>query len=104
VAIRFGPLADSALTARKLGANGRVVVASPDYLALHGTPQEPEDLRQLPEFQFSPGRAGLAVPPHRVRWCRAGFRPGSEGTILANNGETLAIWPSRDRPASAHSA
>ncbi|WP_294203478.1 LysR family transcriptional regulator, partial [uncultured Sphingomonas sp.] len=44
VAIRFGPLADSGLTARKLGESGRVIVASPDYLARAGTPQMPEDL------------------------------------------------------------
>ena len=33
VAIRFGPLADSGLTARKLGESGRVIVTSPDYRA-----------------------------------------------------------------------
>src|SRR3546814_19325503 len=32
------------LTARKLGENRRVVIASPAYLARHGTPQLPEDL------------------------------------------------------------
>ena len=36
VAIRFGPLADSTLTARKLGETRRVIVASPAYLARHG--------------------------------------------------------------------
>lgn len=42
VAIRFGPLSDSSLTARKLGETGRVIVASPDHLAVHGAPQAPE--------------------------------------------------------------
>lgn len=41
VAVRFGQLADSPLTARKLGETGRVVVASTSYLARHGTPRCP---------------------------------------------------------------
>jgi len=47
VAIRFGPLADSPLTARRLGDTGRTIVASPDYLARRGTPTVPEDLHDL---------------------------------------------------------
>ena len=41
VAVRFGQLADSPLTARKLGETGRGVVASTSYLARHGTPRCP---------------------------------------------------------------
>ena len=44
VAIRFGPLADSALMARRLGETGRTIVASPDYLARRGTPARAADL------------------------------------------------------------
>lgn len=44
VAIRVGPLRDSNLVARKLGSSRMVVVASPDYLARHGTPTAPADL------------------------------------------------------------
>lgn len=44
VAIRSGPLRDSALKARKLLESRKVVIASPDYLARHGTPQHPADL------------------------------------------------------------
>lgn len=44
VALRFGHLPDSSLSARPIGETGQVVVASPEYLARCGTPLVPEDL------------------------------------------------------------
>jgi DNA-binding transcriptional LysR family regulator len=44
VALRMGTLKDSGLTARKLGEERRVVVASPQYLARAGRPASPADL------------------------------------------------------------
>jgi LysR family transcriptional regulator, regulator for bpeEF and oprC len=44
VAVRVGPLTDSALVARKLRDTRLVVVASPGYLARAGTPKAPADL------------------------------------------------------------
>jgi DNA-binding transcriptional LysR family regulator len=44
LAIRIAPLPDSSLVAVPLGATGRVVCASPDYLARHGVPRHPRDL------------------------------------------------------------
>ncbi|AXV14710.1 LysR family transcriptional regulator [Neorhizobium sp. SOG26] len=44
IAIRHGPLRDSSLMARRLGESRQVVIASPEYLARHGTPQVPEEL------------------------------------------------------------
>lgn len=86
VAIRFGPLADSALTARKLSTYRRIIVASPDYLARHGTPQVPADLLSHNCLNFSFRRAEPVWP----------FREGGrdytlpvKGGIEANNGETL---------------
>lgn len=43
-AIRVGPLADSRLVARQLGSFPLVNCASPEYLAAHGEPQQPQDL------------------------------------------------------------
>lgn len=42
--IRTGPMQDSRLTARQLGIFTQRLVASPEYLHGHGTPQQPADL------------------------------------------------------------
>lgn len=44
VAIRFGPLDDTTMVARKLGSPPRMVVAAPSYLEKAGTPKQPSDL------------------------------------------------------------
>jgi len=44
IAVRIAELEDSSLAARRLAPNRRVVCASPEYLARHGTPRLPEDL------------------------------------------------------------
>lgn len=86
VAVRFGPLADSPLTARKLGKTRRVIVASPAYLARHGTPQQPEDLHDHNCLSFNFRRAEPIWP-----FCRDGrdYALSVRGNIEANNGETL---------------
>lgn len=65
VAIRGGPLADSALTARRLGEHGRTIVASPDYLAGRGVPETPEDLHSHTCLNFSFRRAEPVWPFRR---------------------------------------
>ena len=86
VAIRFGPLPDSALTARKLGETRRVIVASPGYLARHGTPTEPEDLHRHNCLNFNFRRAEPIWPFRRGE---REFSLSVKGNIEANNGETL---------------
>lgn len=44
VAVRIAALPDSALLATAVGHVGRVLVASPDYLARHGRPRAPREL------------------------------------------------------------
>ncbi|GAB3116203.1 LysR family transcriptional regulator [Novispirillum itersonii] len=44
VAVRYADLKDSSFVARRLAPDRRVLVASPDYLARHGTPETPDDL------------------------------------------------------------
>lgn len=72
LAIRIGPLPDSSLVARRVGTVRRVLVASPGYLARHGAPALPADLRLHSmiaftgltpnrEWRFLDGRSGAAV-------------------------------------------
>ncbi|MCS0503186.1 LysR family transcriptional regulator [Ancylobacter mangrovi] len=86
VAIRFGPLADSALTARRIGETGRSVVASPAYLARHGTPRVPEDLHGHNCLNFNFRRAEPVWPFRREG---RDYALTVTGNIEANNGETL---------------
>jgi DNA-binding transcriptional LysR family regulator len=44
LAVRIGALPDSTLTARRVGAVRRIIVASPDYLARHARPATTDDL------------------------------------------------------------
>ncbi|WP_294331963.1 LysR family transcriptional regulator [uncultured Sphingomonas sp.] len=86
VAVRFGPLPDSSLTARRLGESRRVIVASPDYLARHGTPQVPEDLFDHKCLNFSFRRSEPVWPFRRDGH---DFALSVRGGVEANNGETL---------------
>lgn len=86
VAVRFGLLANSMLTARKIGETGRVIVASPDYLARHGTPRTPEDLHGHNCLNFNFRRAEPTWPFRRDG---QDFSLSVQGNIEANNGETL---------------
>ena len=45
VVIRMGPMASSSLIAQKIGDFARVAIASPEYLADHGEPKVPADLK-----------------------------------------------------------
>lgn len=86
VAIRFGLLADSALTARKIGETGRIVVASPNYLARRGEPMKPEDLHDHDCLNFSFRRMEPVWPFRRDG---IDFALTVKGPVEANNGETL---------------
>lgn len=58
LAVRMGELADSELTARRLGGFRKVVCASPAYLARRGTPQRPADLQRHDCLVLGHGLAG----------------------------------------------
>jgi DNA-binding transcriptional LysR family regulator len=86
VAIRSGPMPDSLLMARRLGDNGRTIVAAPEYLAEWGTPQVPEDLAEHNCLNFNFRRAEPVWP-----FIRDGETSvlAVQGSVDANSGETL---------------
>lgn len=86
VAIRFGPLADSPLTARRLGETGRTIVASPAYLARRGRPRTPEDLHDHDCLNFNFRRVEPVWPFRRDG---RDYALTVSGPVEANNGETL---------------
>ena len=47
VAVHIGELRDSSLVAQRLAPNDRVLCASPAFVARHGAPNEPTELRDL---------------------------------------------------------
>jgi DNA-binding transcriptional LysR family regulator len=57
VGIRISALPDSSLVAQQLGSIRRVVVASPDYLARHGTPTHPRELLKANCVRIHPSTA-----------------------------------------------
>ena len=57
LALRNYAIEDSSLRARKLADDRRILCASPDYLARHGTPHLPEDLEQHQMLIFMKGSA-----------------------------------------------
>lgn len=67
VAVRAGPLADSALISRSLGALRSYAVASPAFLEQHGTPTEPQDLERFDCIVFGAGGDRSSWRLHRDR-------------------------------------
>ena len=69
VAVRIGTLRDSSLVARPVGHVRRRWVASPAYLAKHGTPKEPADLAR--------DEAVLGTSRGAMEWTFSGRRRGA---------------------------
>lgn len=87
VAVRIARLADSSLVARKLAPMRRVVCASPAYLAAHGTPVSPDDLKGHDCLCYS----NLTLS-EEWRFVAADGRPWPvevQGRLRTNNGDAL---------------
>ncbi len=82
VAIRTGALPDSSLVARLIGGSAYRVVASPAYLARHGTPRRPSDLTAHPCLRFT--KSGTAV---RTTWA---FGKGKRATEVPVSGRLVS--------------
>ncbi|MBU3029476.1 LysR family transcriptional regulator [Paracoccus sp. XHP0099] len=83
VALRIGHLKDSNLMARRLCEDPHTLVASPDYLAMHGQIASPADLGGHEVIGYLNARLGETWP----------FGPGiaapRPGRVTANNGEAM---------------
>jgi DNA-binding transcriptional LysR family regulator len=82
-AIRVGYLTDSNLIARRVGPLTGTLVASPDYIEKHGTPETPDDLlahqalmQGVESWQFVDGDKIISIHP--------------QGRFKADNGTALA--------------
>jgi DNA-binding transcriptional LysR family regulator len=90
LAIRGGPVVDTALAGRRLFETRRVVVASPDYLARHGAPGTPDDLASHTCIVFNTQRHFQA----EWRFGRGGSARNVRvtGALAANNYELPVVW------------
>ena len=88
VALRFGVLADSRLSARRLAANWRVVCATPEYLERYGRPTVPAQLGEHECLVIGPGneRVWEFLGPEGQTAVRVG------GRLASNNGEVIHAW------------
>ena len=85
-AIRIGELADNRLVASKLCDHVRILCASPQYLARHGVPAEPE---QLPEHNCL-GFSGLrSFPEWRLKSGAHQVNVKVTGSLRSNDNEAL---------------
>lgn len=86
VALRVGELVSSTLSVRRIGSMQTITVATPQYLAKHGTPK---DLRELVEHNLITGQTDGATLP----WQFGGETgPASiipSGHVKSNDGEDL---------------
>ncbi|MCC5859971.1 MAG: LysR family transcriptional regulator [Ectothiorhodospiraceae bacterium] len=86
IALRIGHLQSSSLIAKRITPVRLVMCASPEYLAKHGTPRQPEDLREhrYLRYTYMEQDAGGAL----YRWLRwEGRNP--PGELISNNGDVL---------------
>jgi DNA-binding transcriptional LysR family regulator len=82
LAVRIGRLADSSLVARRIAPVRKHAIASPAYLAAHGTPQRPADLADHQALVYGNEQWRFRVGG---RWEAVRVRP----RMRTNNGEML---------------
>ena len=98
VAICVGDLADARLIARRIGANQRVVCASPAYWKRHAPPKVPADLTRhncivLRQFDQAYGTWRFAKASGRRSPAMANFESVKvRGSLASNDGEATVQW------------
>lgn len=90
LAIRLGDLSDSTLYAKKININQRLICASPEYLAKHGTPKHPKDLKY---HNCIMTKFGNHIDKHwRFIVNEKEQAYTVNGNRISNNGELVADW------------
>jgi len=93
-AVRVGDLPDSSLVSVRLADNRRLCVATPEYLARHGTPQTPSDLARFPCLTLSSDasqtRGWAFMMGDGVRRQVVYMRPS--GPLDCSDGQVLHDW------------
>lgn len=86
IALRIGHLKSSSLIARRIAPIRLVLCASPEYLARHGTPRHPDDLRDHRYLRYS------YMDPEASPAIYRGFQGSQRGggdELVSNNGDVL---------------
>ena len=94
LAIRIGDLPDSGLKARRLANSRRVVFAAPSYLAKHGRPRSPDDLKRHQCIVRTTTRFGNDWPfkvKGRMRTTKVAGRVRTSGAATANAAAVLGL-------------
>lgn len=94
VCIRFGEPDDARVIARRLAPNRRLLCAAPGYLAAHGAPGTPDELRQHNCISIRQGDEAYGL------WRLQGGKNGSNeaqavkvrGNLTTNDGEIAVNW------------
>ncbi|WP_111977318.1 LysR family transcriptional regulator [Algibacillus agarilyticus] len=88
VALRIGHLKDSSLIAKKVATVRLVLCASPDYLALNGTPTHPQELNPLHFLRYSYIEYNQPHLP-LMQALKPNMHSNNPSGLCANNGEIL---------------
>lgn len=94
VCIRFGAPSDTRVIARRLASNRRLLCASPKYLARHGEPKTPGDLRKHNCISIRQGDEAYGL--WRLYAGREAERDAQavkvRGNLTTNDGEIAVNW------------
>ncbi|WP_378741571.1 LysR family transcriptional regulator [Nocardia brasiliensis] len=88
--IRVGALPDSRLTATRLWVNRRVVCASPEYVRLHGTPANLEELEQHNCIILRENESDYALWRFESAGKEISIRVA--GNLISNDGDVITRW------------
>ncbi|RYX96792.1 MAG: LysR family transcriptional regulator [Comamonadaceae bacterium] len=89
-AVRVGELPDSSLVSVRLADNRRLCVATPAYLARHGTPQHPSELAKHDCLTLSSDASQTRGWAFRIDGNVSYLKPG--GPLDCSDGQVLHDW------------